>query len=49
MVAELNPKRAYFTHISHDVLHAEAEARFPEHVRLAFDGLEIRIGRSDAR
>lgn len=45
MVAELNPKRAFFTHISHDVLHAAAEARFPERVRLAYDGLEIPIGR----
>jgi phosphoribosyl 1,2-cyclic phosphate phosphodiesterase len=45
MVADLKPKRAYFTHISHDVLHAAAEARFPEHVRLACDGLEIPIGR----
>ncbi|MGA8596141.1 MAG: MBL fold metallo-hydrolase [Bryobacteraceae bacterium] len=45
-VQELNPKRAFFTHISHDVLHAPAEARFPEHVRLAYDGLEIPIGRT---
>lgn len=49
MVAELNPKRAYFTHISHDVLHGAAESRFPEHVRLAYDGLEIPIGRCDGR
>jgi phosphoribosyl 1,2-cyclic phosphate phosphodiesterase len=49
MVAELNPRRAYFTHISHDVLHAAAEARFPDGVRLAYDGLEIPIGRCDCR
>jgi phosphoribosyl 1,2-cyclic phosphate phosphodiesterase len=49
MAAELNPKRAYFTHISHDVLHAAAEARFPDHVRLAYDGLEIPIGRCSPR
>jgi phosphoribosyl 1,2-cyclic phosphate phosphodiesterase len=46
MVEELKPKRAFFTHISHDVLHASAEARLPAHVRLAYDGLEIPIGRS---
>jgi phosphoribosyl 1,2-cyclic phosphate phosphodiesterase len=46
MVEELNPKRAFFTHISHDVLHASAEARLPENVRLAYDGLEIPIGRA---
>jgi phosphoribosyl 1,2-cyclic phosphate phosphodiesterase len=45
-VEELKPKRAYFTHISHDVLHAAAEARMPEHVHLAYDGLEIPIGKA---
>jgi phosphoribosyl 1,2-cyclic phosphate phosphodiesterase len=45
MVEELKPKRAFFTHISHDVLHAPAEARMPAHVHLAYDGLEIPIGR----
>lgn len=44
MVESLNPRRAFFTHISHDVLHASAEARLPAHVRLAYDGLEIPIG-----
>lgn len=44
MIADLRPKQAFFTHISHDVLHAQAEARLPAHVRLAYDGLEIPIG-----
>jgi phosphoribosyl 1,2-cyclic phosphate phosphodiesterase len=44
MIAELRPKQAFFTHISHDVLHAQAEARLPVQVRLAYDGLEIPIG-----
>jgi phosphoribosyl 1,2-cyclic phosphate phosphodiesterase len=44
MIEELRPKQAFFTHISHDVLHAQAEARLPAHVRLAYDGLEILIG-----
>jgi phosphoribosyl 1,2-cyclic phosphate phosphodiesterase len=46
MAAELNAKRAFFTHISHDVLHAAAETRLPDHIRLAYDGLEIPIGRN---
>lgn len=45
-VVRLKPKRAFFTHISHDLSHATVEARLPPGVRLAFDGLEIPIGRS---
>ncbi|MBV8898007.1 MAG: MBL fold metallo-hydrolase [Acidobacteriaceae bacterium] len=43
----LRPKRAYFTHISHDLLHAAVQARLPPGVHLAYDGLEIPIGRAD--
>jgi phosphoribosyl 1,2-cyclic phosphate phosphodiesterase len=42
----LKPKRAYFTHISHDLLHAAVEAQLPPGVSLAYDGLEISIGRA---
>ena len=31
-VAVLKPKRAFFTHISHDLPHAETEASLPENV-----------------
>jgi phosphoribosyl 1,2-cyclic phosphate phosphodiesterase len=41
----LKPRRAYFTHISHDLMHATVEQRLPDHVRMAYDGLEIPIGR----
>ncbi len=47
-VARLQPKRAYFTHISHDLVHAATEARLPAHVHLAYDGLEIFVGWGDA-
>ena len=47
-VMRLHPKRAYFTHISHDLVHACTEARLPEHVHMAYDGLEIFIGWGDA-
>ena len=43
----LSPKRAYFTHISHDLLHSTVEGQLPSHVRLAYDGLEIPIGRAN--
>jgi phosphoribosyl 1,2-cyclic phosphate phosphodiesterase len=45
-VEALNPRRAFFTHISHDLLHAAVESRLPANVRLAYDGLEIPIGRA---
>ncbi len=41
IVDRLNPKRAFFTHISHDLPHEETNARLPENVRLAYDGLEL--------
>lgn len=47
-VADLRPRRAYFTHISHDLLHASVEAKLPANVHMAYDGLEIPIGRGGA-
>ncbi len=43
-VEELAPRRAFFTHISHDLAHARTEAQLPPHIRLAYDGLEIAVG-----
>jgi phosphoribosyl 1,2-cyclic phosphate phosphodiesterase len=40
-VERLQPRRTFFTHMSHEVEHAETESRFPPHVRLAYDGLRI--------
>ncbi len=45
----LKPRRAYFTHISHDLLHAAVEERLPAGVHMAYDGLEIPIGRADQK
>lgn len=43
-VEEIQPKRTYFTHISHKLgLHAEVEKMLPENVFLAYDGLQIEI------
>src|SRR5215469_12913191 len=41
LVEELKPKRAFFTHISHDLPHEETNKTFPDHVRLAHDGLKL--------
>ena len=46
-VEKLKPRRAFFTHISHDLVHAAAEALLPANVHLAYDGLEIPIGWGD--
>jgi phosphoribosyl 1,2-cyclic phosphate phosphodiesterase len=39
----LNPRRAFFTHMSHEVEHTETENELPKHVRLAYDGLRIPV------
>lgn len=41
IVERLQPKRAYFTHISHDLPHAETNAALPPNVQLAHDGLVL--------
>ena len=42
-VEKLAPRRAYFTHICHDLRHDRAESMLPSHVRLAYDGLELMV------
>jgi phosphoribosyl 1,2-cyclic phosphate phosphodiesterase len=37
----LKPRRAFFTHMSHDLDHAATEAILPPHIRLAYDGLQL--------
>lgn len=41
LVEELRPKRAFFTHISHDLPHVSTNATLPEHVRLSHDGMKL--------
>jgi len=41
IVETLNPKRAFFVHMSHDLGHEETNRSLPEHVRLAYDGLKL--------
>ena len=37
----LKPKRAFFTHMSHDLDHAATEAILPPYIRVAYDGLRL--------
>lgn len=46
-VEELAPKRAFFTHICHDLGHARAESMLPAPIRLAYDGLELVVEGSE--
>ncbi len=41
LVRELEPRRAFFTHISHDLAHEETNRNLPENVKLAHDGLKL--------
>ena len=41
LVEKLQPRRAFFTHISHDLGHEETNRFLPEHVRLAHDGMKL--------
>ena len=40
-VRRMQPRRAYFTHMSHDMPHAETNRELPSHTQLAYDGLRI--------
>jgi len=39
LVEELKPRKAWFTHICHDLGHQETNAKLPDNVRLSYDGL----------
>lgn len=43
LVAELRPRRAWFTHICHDLPHRETNRRLPPNVKLAYDGLSFEV------
>ena len=48
LVEQLKPRRAFFTHMSHDLDHAATDAVLPPHIRLAYDGLQINFDISPA-
>jgi phosphoribosyl 1,2-cyclic phosphate phosphodiesterase len=41
IVERLQPKRTFFTHISHDLGHEETNQTLPPHVRLCYDGMRL--------
>jgi phosphoribosyl 1,2-cyclic phosphate phosphodiesterase len=41
IVERVKPKRAFFTHICHDLGHAATNAALPTHVRLSYDGMKL--------
>src|SRR5258706_14146528 len=55
LIERLKPRRAWFTHIAHDLSHAETNDRLRKlglrHVQLAYDGLQfdVRVDDSQSR
>ncbi len=43
LVDQLQPRRAFFTHICHDLPHEATNASLPNHVKLAHDGLKLQF------
>jgi phosphoribosyl 1,2-cyclic phosphate phosphodiesterase len=42
-IDRLQPRRAFFTHMSHELEHEELEQKLPPHIRPSYDGLRIPI------
>ena len=40
-VERLKPKRAFFTHICHDLPHEKTNASLPDNVKLSYDGMKL--------
>jgi phosphoribosyl 1,2-cyclic phosphate phosphodiesterase len=41
VVNQLNPRRAFLTHIAHELGHEATNSALPSHVQLAYDGLRL--------
>jgi phosphoribosyl 1,2-cyclic phosphate phosphodiesterase len=41
IVEQLKPRRAFFTHICHDLPHEKTNASLPENVKLSYDGMKL--------
>ncbi|MBW8870522.1 MAG: MBL fold metallo-hydrolase, partial [Acidobacteriales bacterium] len=39
LVERIKPRRAFFTHISHDLEHDAINAELPPHIRMSYDGM----------
>jgi phosphoribosyl 1,2-cyclic phosphate phosphodiesterase len=49
LVERIQPRRAFFTHMSHDLDHQAINAILPPHIRLAYDGLQVTFDITDRR
>jgi len=43
VISNLGVKKAYLTHISHEIEHEKVNAELPEGIQLAFDGLQLKV------
>jgi phosphoribosyl 1,2-cyclic phosphate phosphodiesterase len=41
VIERLKPRRAFFTHIAHELGHQQTNSGLPSHVQLAYDGLRL--------
>lgn len=44
MIAQVKPKKAFLTHLTHDFEYASWNKKLPKGVQLAYDGLRIKLG-----
>ena len=42
-VKRIGARRAFFTHMSHELAHAATEAKLPSHIRLLYDGQRLAV------
>jgi len=43
LIDQLQPRRAFLVHMTHDLDHEATNVTFPDNVRLAYDGLTIDV------
>ena len=43
VIEELNPRRAFLTHIDHSLAQETTDPRLPSRVTLAYDGLQLQL------
>jgi phosphoribosyl 1,2-cyclic phosphate phosphodiesterase len=41
IIGDVKPRRAFFTHICHDLPHEATNATLPPHVRMSYDGMKL--------
>jgi len=41
--AHVQPRQTWFTHLCHDLAHAEVEPTLPRGIRIAYDGLKLQL------